>query len=284
MDVRALLAALTLAAVVAAPAAAAPRDDAVRYLLSRQDPSGGFAEPGRAPTPGLTAWAVLGLRAAGVPSADLASARSYLIRSEDELESPTDVALASLAHTALGVPRARLLERIGTLRQPSGAIGPAINSTVWCLLALRAAGESAPPETVRWLLAMQRRSGGWSWHPRLVPDTNDTAAAIQALRAVGVRARHPAIRRGVRFLRAHQRRDGGFALTRARASDAMSTAWAVQALVAARERPNAAAYRFLARMRRSDGSYRYSARFATTPVWVTAQVLPALAGKPFPLR
>jgi hypothetical protein len=37
-------------------------------------------------------------------------------------------------------------------------------------------------------------------------------------------------------------------------------------------------------LRRPDGSYRYSTRYATTPVWVTAQVLPALAGKPFPLR
>jgi hypothetical protein len=37
-------------------------------------------------------------------------------------------------------------------------------------------------------------------------------------------------------------------------------------------------------MRRADGSYRYSAAYATTPVWVTAQVLPASAGKPFPLR
>jgi hypothetical protein len=37
-------------------------------------------------------------------------------------------------------------------------------------------------------------------------------------------------------------------------------------------------------MRRPDGSYRYSARYVTTPLWVTAQVLPALAREPFPLR
>ena len=36
-------------------------------------------------------------------------------------------------------------------------------------------------------------------------------------------------------------------------------------------------------MRRPDGSYRYNARYVTTPLWVTAQVLPALARKPFPL-
>jgi hypothetical protein len=36
-------------------------------------------------------------------------------------------------------------------------------------------------------------------------------------------------------------------------------------------------------MQRANGSFRYSARYAITPTWVTAQVLPALARKPFPL-
>ncbi len=60
-------------------------------------------------------------------------------------------------------------------------------------------------------------------------------------------------------------------------------AWAIQAFVAAGERPGAAAFRYLARMRRPDGSYRYDARFAVTPVWVTAQALAAVARKPLPL-
>jgi len=47
--------------------------------------------------------------------------------------------------------------------------------------------------------------------------------------------------------------------------------------------PGAPAFGYLARMRRPDGSYRYNARYVTTPLWVTAQVLPALARKPFPL-
>jgi hypothetical protein len=37
-------------------------------------------------------------------------------------------------------------------------------------------------------------------------------------------------------------------------------------------------------MRRPDGGYRYSRRYAVTPAVVTAQVLPALARKSFPLR
>ncbi len=92
------------------------------------------------------------------------------------------------------------------------------------------------------------------------------------------------IDRGVAFLRRHQNRDGGFELTLGRGSDTQSTAWAIQGLLAAGRKPGTAAYRYLQRMRRSDGSYRYNARYVTTPLWVTAQVLPALARKPFPLR
>ncbi len=79
-------------------------------------------------------------------------------------------------------------------------------------------------------------------------------------------------------------RDGGFSLVRGRASDSQSTAWAIQALIASGRKPPRSAYRFLRRMRRPNGSYRYSARYVTTPVFVTAQVLPALKRKPFPLR
>jgi hypothetical protein len=43
-------------------------------------------------------------------------------------------------------------------------------------------------------------------------------------------------------------------------------------------------FTYLRSLRRDDGSYRYSRRYVTTPVWVTAQVLPAVLRKPFPLR
>ena len=69
-----------------------------------------------------------------------------------------------------------------------------------------------------------------------------------------------------------------------REPDAQSTALAVQAFVAAGVKPPSTAFRFLEALRRPDGSYRYSRSYATTPVWVTAQVVPALARKPFPLR
>ncbi|MDQ5822038.1 MAG: terpene cyclase/mutase family protein, partial [Actinomycetota bacterium] len=159
---------------------------------------------------------------------------------------------------------------------------PALNSTYWGVLALRQAGVAVPPATARYIVQHQKRSGGWSWLAGTEADSNDTAAAIQALRALGVHGRP--IARGLAYLRTRQRKDGGFELTPGRGSDVPSTAWSIQAFVAAGQKPPPAAFRYLARMRRQDGSYRYNARYVANPVWVTAQVLPALARTAFPMR
>jgi hypothetical protein len=268
---------LALAAASLLLATAGPVADSAEYLAARQSANGGFADAGRHPDPSTTAWAALGLAAAGGQDQALDRARAYLGEVESELRTPTDVALNVLARAALGESPVGALERLRAYRP-----GELVNATVWTLVALRQAGEPAPPALVRSLREAQRASGGWGWLRGGAPDSNDTAAAIQALRAAGVSG--PVVTRGVAYLRAQQNRDGGWALVRGRASDAQSTAWAIQALLAAGRPPGAAAWRFLARLRRPDGGYRYSTRYATTPVWVTAQVLPALAGKPFPLR
>jgi len=272
-----LLAALA-AAVVAAGAGTV--EDATTYLETRRQPSGGYAEPGSTATPALTAWAVIGLRAAGTPTASLAGARGFLAGAADDVRSLTEAELVLTALAKLGDPPAALVERVHGAARPTGAIGPTLNATMWGVIALRAAGEPVPSGTVRYLLRHQHRSGGWSWAAGGAPDSNDTAAAVLALRAAGVRAKHAAVVRALRYLRGLQNRDGGFELVRGRGSDVQSTAWAVQAFLAAGARPGAAAFRYLARMQRPDGSLRYSARYAVTPVWVTSQALPALARRP----
>jgi prenyltransferase beta subunit len=123
--------------------------------------------------------------------------------------------------------------------------------------------------------------GGWGWSPRGAADSNDTAAVVEALRSANVTGRP--ISRALGFLLRFRNRDGGFELTHRRGSDAQSTAWAVQAFAAAGKAPPRGALAYLRRLQRPDGSFGYSTRYATTPVWVTAQVLPALARKAFPL-
>ena len=255
-----LLATLATAAALATPAG---------YVEGKQRDDGGFGDPQ------ISAWATLGLAAAGADAETLRRAAAYLAKQEPQ--QTTEVALVAMARLVAGDRPDALLTRLRAHKP-----GKLLNSTIWTILALRQAGETAPPAFVRSLLSAQRSSGGWSWHSAAAPDSNDTAAAIQALRAAGVKG--GPIDRAVAFLRRHQNRDGGFALSDGRGSDAQSTAWAIQGLLAAGRAPGAPAYAYLARLRRPDGSYRYNARYATTPLWVTSQMLPALARKPFPLK
>ena len=248
------------------------------YVASHQQPDGGFAEPGSQSDPTLTAWATLGLAASGHAPSGLTA--EFL--AGKPASGAADLALRILALDALGRDPSADTTRLEALRRPDGRIGPLVNSTIWGVLALRAADRPVQPN-VRYLLRAQHSSGGWAWYPRGAPDSNDTAAAVQARRAGGVGARSRSIRRALAYLRRLQRKDGGFPLVRGRPPDAQSTAWAIQAFVAARREPGRAAFRYLASLRRPDGSYRYSKSYATTPVWVTSQVLPALARRPFPL-
>jgi len=265
--------------IAVAAAALAIAASPSEFVASHQQPDGGFAETGQSSDANLTAWAVLGLSAAG-KTPDRSPA-DYL--TTVPATSANDVALRILALRALGRDTGAFVDRLESMRGPTGRIGTLVNSTIWGVLALRGAGRPAGT-SVQYLKRAQRPGGGWSWYPRGAPDSNDTAAAIEALRASGVGPRARPIRRGLAYLRKLQRPDGGFALVAGRSSDAQSTAWAIQAFVASGKQPGRRAFHYLASLRRSDGSYRYSKRYAVTPVWVTSQVLPALARRPFPLR
>jgi hypothetical protein len=256
---------LFLAPLVAAAALAAP----VQFLQAHQLPGGGFAETGGPASPALTAWASLAMVAAG---ADPGAALGYLRAHDGEPMPPATLALVALAEAALG--DGRLAASLPTVPKQTNAV-------IWTMLARRQAGRTVPKALEQALLARQARSGGWGWAKGVSPDSNDTAAAVQALRSAGVSG--APIRRGLDYLRGLRNGDGGFALVRNRGSDAQSTAWAVQAFLSAGLQPPAGAYAYLSRLRRADGSFRYSKRYAVTPVWVTAQVLPATKKMPFPL-
>jgi hypothetical protein len=271
---------LKLAAFAASLLAATSISRGADFLQTRQLPDGSFAERGQPGYPQLTAWATLGLAAAGAAPQARALTVKYLVAHEAQLTSATDLAVVVLAEEALGQNVDRPLARLRALERPNGSFG-LVNGTAWSVLALRGNGSPVHGATVRWLLARQTKAGGWSWSPGGAADSNDTAAVVQALRSANVKGRP--IDRGLRFLLRFRNRDGGFELTPGRASDAQSTAWAVQAFLAAGKPPPRGALAYLKRLQRAEGSFRYSKRYTTTPVWVTAQVLPALARKAFPL-
>jgi hypothetical protein len=254
-----------LAPLVAGLALATP----AQYLQAHQLQDGSFAERGGKASPALTAWGALGLAAAGQRSQ---GALGYL-QNADMTEVPVATrALVAMAEAALGD---------GDAAAALPIVAGQTNTIIWTILARRQAGLTAPKLLVNALLARQSKSGGWGWAKGVAPDSNDTAVAVQALRAAGVSG--APVRRALDYLRSLRGMDGGFALGRGRESDAQSTAWAIQAFVAAGARVPSEAFAYLRTLRRSDGSYRYSVRYAVTPVWVTAQVLPAILRKPFPL-
>jgi Squalene-hopene cyclase C-terminal domain len=282
-----VVAVLTALALVGT--AGAGERDASLYLIQHQKKTGrntgGFYEPGRQPNPGLTAWAILGLRAA-----DHCPVRSGEYLRGKPYPKATDLELRILALDALrdgcafSVDLSGPVRQLQQLRRPNGQIGPTVNSTIWGVLALRATGRPAGEGTIRWLKRRQRPSGGFPWHAGGSADSNDTAAAVQALVAAGVNQHGRRIDRAVRFLRRLQNRNGGFELTTGRGSDTQSTAWAIQALVAADRKPGDAAFGYLRRMQRPNGSFRYNRQYVTTPVWVTSQAVAGLVREPFPLK
>jgi hypothetical protein len=243
----------------------------VAFVQSRAT-GGAYSEPNGTTDALLTSWAVLGLRAAGAESPD---SLAYLHSQEPTLRTSNDVAIVALAEQALGARNDALLARLHV--KANGQIGESLNSTFWGVLAL---GRSSTA-TTRFMLAHQAKSGGFAWYVNGKADSNDTAAALEALRVADVRGKP--VTRAVNFLRSFQNSDGGFELNHGRGSDAQSTAWAIQGLIAAGVTPPRNAFAYLARLKRADGSYRYSVKYVTTPVWVTSQVLAALAKKPFPL-
>src|SRR5207244_3908529 len=87
-------------------------------LLLQQPHAGGFAEPGRQSTPGLSAWAVLALVAAG--HAPDAAATQYLRTQTGG--SASDLELRALALLAAREDAAPLLDQIAALEQPDGTI------------------------------------------------------------------------------------------------------------------------------------------------------------------
>ena len=136
--------------------------------------------------------------------------------------------------------------------------------------------------TTRFVLAHQARNGGFAVGAGGQPDSNDTAAALEALRVAGVRGQP--VTRAVAFLRdvpEPRRRLRADARPRLRrAVDGVGDPGPRRGGRASRREARSPTWRAC---KRPDGSYRYSAQYATTPVWVTSQVLAALAKKPFPL-
>jgi energy-coupling factor transport system substrate-specific component len=187
------------------------------------------------------------------------------------------------------------VDRLLAFRDRDGSFGELSNLTAFAVFALRAAGYATSAGVVRgagrWLLAQQDADGGFGFATRGGgSDVDDTAAVVQALLDSGAASRGSPLARAAAFLIHAQNPDGGFPQQPGGESNAQSTAWAVQGLIAAGRNPGTITREgsrsplgYLESLVAPNGSVRYSRTGSQTPVWVTAQVLTALAGKTFPI-
>lgn len=274
------------------------------FLSKAQNPNGGFgAGAGETSTELYSSWVALGLAAAGRNPLSLSRGGHTVldfIRGEaSSLQGAGDLERTILALHACGVsvhslPGGDPVRRLLHFRGHDGSFSEQANLTSFAILALRAAGYSSHDPTVRkaaaWLERQQEPNGGFGFGERGGGgDVDDTAAAVQALVAAGVHG-GALIGHAVSFILDTQNLDGGFPEQSGGESNSQSSAWAIQALTAAgrnlegvRHRGSRTPLEYLDSLLAPDGSVRYSRTGSQTPVWVTAQALTALAGKPFPI-
>ncbi|MFJ4864013.1 prenyltransferase/squalene oxidase repeat-containing protein [Streptomyces sp. NPDC088748] len=165
-------------------------------------------------------------------------------------------ALAASAVLCVGAAPAALAD---TAPPASPSAPPAIPSAlygkndptydgVWrqsfALLAQHTVGIKPSAKAMVWLAAQQCDNGGFaSFRPnaalpcdaQTMYDTNATAAAVQALKALG--GQDAAVRKSVDWLKSVQNEDGGWSYVPGSPSDANSTAVVISALAAAGEKP-----------------------------------------------
>jgi energy-coupling factor transport system substrate-specific component len=303
---RARARAATLATAAAATAAA--RADISRelsFLAGAQNGDGGFgAARGQTSSELYSSWVAIGLAAAGRDPLtlrrgghtvlDAIRAQSASLQGAGDLER-TILALRACGASVRSLPGGDPVARLLRLRDSDGSFGHLANLTAFGVFALRAAGYPASSPLVRsagrWLARQQDSDGGFGFATRGGgSDVDDTSAVLQALVDAGVRS-EPVVARAVSFLLRAQNLDGGYPQEPGGQSNAQSSAWAVQALIAAGRNVNGVTRQgsrsplgYLESLLAPDGSVRYSRTGSQTPVWVTAQALTAIAGRPFPIE
>jgi hypothetical protein len=313
--------ALALACLIALslPAAASAARSAyvtrgLDYLHSRQSASGGFQDPV------FTPWVVLAI-AAG-PERVTSSAWSIsgknpfsymetlnhpnVASGGAQSNVPAYYAKTIMAYVAAGrrdrvpyagSPDVDLLLKLYEYRFEDGHFSRArsnpndasVSTTIWAVLALRAARVTGPEldMAVAWLQQQQKSDGGFPGDPSLASDIADTAGAIQALLAGGVSASDDTVQDALAFMRAQQRSDGGFP-DRAGGSRtyAGSTAWAIQAILATGGDPGSATWskngntpvEALRGLQTASGAFQHRKGTLSAPLVTTPHAVIALSG------
>ncbi|OPL08191.1 MAG: hypothetical protein AVO33_01405 [delta proteobacterium ML8_F1] len=306
------LAAGSMAAGVLAEAVA---PDAVArglaYFAQIQNDDGGFPREKGAPSDVVnTSWVVMALAAAGEDPEGAAWSRegkspvAYLQRAAVDSPGTTESARMLLALAAAGVEGRDLVRHLEGLQQPDGQFcnpelgeEDLVNAHIWTVLALSSQedGEWDMEKARQWLLEVQNDDGGFGWHVGGDSDTDDTAAAVQALRVLGESAyRSEGINKALAFIKGRQTLDGGFNASDllGKASNSASGSWVLQAMASLGIDPDSEEWLVgglgvvdeLTKRQRSDGAFEWKEGVRSAPAQITAYAVMGLSGKAHPVN
>jgi len=129
----------------------------------------------------------------------------------------------------------------------------------------------------------QNNNGGWG-------DVDSTSVAVMALIAAGENPDSEIINDALLFIKSTQTNSGGFQAWGT--ANAASTSWAVDAIVAAGQDPTNIEWEkngnspvdFLLSLQQDDGGFNWAINQNMNPEWMTSYVIPALLGKPYPIK
>jgi hypothetical protein len=264
--VGAALSAAALATAATTEQKTALIDSTIRFLQGRQQPDGGFAEPGGEPSQSINAWIALALASSGINPQDQRTAcgtdlYSFLVAHFGEAleeEGPVTTAFERelLVVDAAGTDPhnfggydlvAQILGRRlsdGSLTYVQGGQAGESNDTIFAILALSPVHEPEVEGAIaaarEWVVGAQDDDGGWYYSGKsTLSEVDMTGAALEALAVAGPPTEEPAlsayemaIAKGLEYLHASQLPDGGFPAlpTKQTESNVASTAWAVQAI------------------------------------------------------
>ena len=173
----------------------------------------------------------------------------------------------------------------------TGTFSTDANSHAWAMIGTISLSQTVPLSATQYLTGLQQIDGGWGY-PGLGSSNSTTAWVIQALIASGQPVNSSYVVSGLNFIKSTQNVDGGFydmALF-GTASDTNSTANAVQAILAARQDPITGTWRidstnpisYLLSMQLPSGALEWQTGYGAD-LMATAQAIPALLGRSFPL-
>lgn len=287
--------------LVAASTRPGPADlgAALAWLQAQQQSDGGFGLP--ASSGSVTADAALAFAAAGI---DVSMVRrgersllDYLLTTAPAYSAtPAGAAKLTLTAIALGQsPRSfGGVDLVAAMGNPdtTGRYGRSLYEHAFYLMALGGVGEPVAPMAINYLLTSQIADGSWGFAGPGRPgdgDTNTTAIALQALRAVNAEYR-VAAEKALVYLLANQTPEGGFSYSttpgQSEPADANSTAVVLQALLSLDVAPGAStserATARLAAFQNPSGSFRWKDDVPEDNLFALLQAIPALTQRYLP--